>query len=282
MPALPPGFRELRRGSFQLIVRDDRAEAAEALGLPESLPELFARAAAQPDGAAGRAPVARIEVPGRDEQWIFRRFVHGGTLGPLLGRAYLGLGRAIRELDVTEELARAGAPVPTAVLAIGERLLGPLVAPTLATVFEAGTRDGLAYLEAPAPERERIAVARAAGRAVRAFHDAGGRHGDLHVKNLLVRDPGGDPTITVIDLDGARVTPGLTPSERMAQVMRLFRSLVKRDLLGALGRRGVAAFFGAYCADDRALRRALQRRVPYELRKVAVHALRYPPRPHSA
>ncbi len=265
-----------------MVVREDRAEAASALGLPESLPALLARADAESGADEGRAPVARIDVPDHGEEWIIRRFLHGGWLGPLLGRAYLGLGRAIRELEVTEELARAGAPVPTAVLAIGERLAGPLVAPALATVFETGTQDGVAYRETPAPEPERIAVARAAGRAVRSFHDAGGRHGDLHVKNLLVRDPAGDPVVLVIDLDGARVTPGLTPSERMAQVMRLFRSLVKRDLLGAVGQRGVAAFFGAYCGDDRALRRALQRRVAFELRKVAVHALRYPPRSPSA
>lgn len=263
-------------------MREDRAEAAGALGLPETVEGHLAHADADASGPAGRAPVAVIEVPGLGERWIFRRFVHGGWLGPLLGRAYIGLGRAIRELQVTDELARAGAPVPVPVLAIGQPLLGPFVAPTLATVFEPDTLDGVAYLEAPGPARERIEVARAAGRAVRVFHDAGGRHGDLHVKNLLVRDADLEPVITVIDLDGARVTPGLTPSERMAQIMRLFRSLVKRDLLAPLGRRGIAAFFGAYCGDDRALRRALMARVNLELRKVAVHALRYehaaPPR----
>ncbi|MDP6540543.1 MAG: hypothetical protein QF410_13455, partial [Planctomycetota bacterium] len=54
-----------------------------------------------------------------------------------------------------------------------------------------------------------------------------------------------------------------------------FRSLLKRELLGGVGPRGLAAFFGAYCGSDRSLRRALLRRVGREQRKVALHALRY-------
>jgi tRNA A-37 threonylcarbamoyl transferase component Bud32 len=113
------------------------------------------------------------------------------------------------------------------------------------------------------------------GRAVRRFHDEGGRHSDLHVKNLLIRERGDTTECIVIDLDKARITPGLTPGERMAQIMRLFRSLLKRGVLEPVGSRGCARFFGAYCGKDRLLRRALWRRVDRELRKVAIHKLGY-------
>ena len=94
------------------------------------------------------------------------------------------------------------------------------------------------------------------------------------MKNLLVEGADAD-RVLVIDLDRARHTPGLSPGERMAQLMRLYRSLVKRELLDTVGPRGLAHFFAAYCDDDRPLRRALWRRVPGELRKVRVHAVHY-------
>jgi hypothetical protein len=61
----------------------------------------------------------------------------------------------------------------------------------------------------------------------------------------------------------------------MAQIMRLFRSLLKRGVLERVGSRGCSRFFTAYCGDDRLLRRALWKRVDRELRKVAIHRLRY-------
>ncbi len=269
--SLPKGLREVEEGRARLVVRADFEARVRALGLPSGLASLFSAGGAAPEG---RAPVAVVEVPGGD-RWVVRRLLHGGLFGPLLGRAYWGLGRAVRELVVNTQLREAGAPVPEPVFAAGERLIGPLFSAAVATVYERDTLDGLAWLEDdPGPEQI-LRTSRAAGLAVRRFHDAGGRHADLHVKNLLVRELPDATEVLVIDLDRARITPGLTPGERMAQIMRLFRSLVKRGLLARVGARGMASFFGAYCGDDRALRRALLRRVDRELRKVAVHALRY-------
>jgi tRNA A-37 threonylcarbamoyl transferase component Bud32 len=120
-----------------------------------------------------------------------------------------------------------------------------------------------------------LRAAAAAARAARRFHDAGGRHADLHVKNLLLRERGAGVECVVIDLDKARIASDATPAERMAELMRLFRSLVKRGLLAQVGARGCARFFSAYCGDDRRLRSAMWRRVGAELRKVELHRVGY-------
>jgi hypothetical protein len=165
--------------------------------------------------------------------------------------------------------------VPRPLLAIAWRR-GPVWHGAVATAWIAGARNA-ADLLATNPDAEVVRpLAAAAGRAVRRFHDAGGRHPDLHVGNLLV----GEREVHVIDLDGARVGAPPDPAARMAELMRLYRSLRKRALLGAIGgARGGAAFLGAYTAGDRALRRALLARLPAERRRVAVHALRYPTSP---
>lgn len=276
MPPNPPGCREILGSGTRLITRDEWAESLLSLGLPDALAALLATA---PDGESettGRAPVRIVSLPNSDQRVVLRRSLHGGALGPLLGRAYLGLGRALREMEVTSELRKAGAPVPEVIAVMGEQIAGPLWAPVVATLFLEDSADGLGYLDATKDPKQRLRALRAAGQAVRRFHDAGGRHADLHVKNLLFRERGSEVEVFVIDLDRARVTPGLTPGERMAQIMRLFRSLVKRERLREIGSRGVATFFGAYCEKDRGLRRALRRRVDGEMRKLALHALRYP------
>jgi tRNA A-37 threonylcarbamoyl transferase component Bud32 len=113
------------------------------------------------------------------------------------------------------------------------------------------------------------------GAALRRFHDAGGRHADLHLKNLLLRETRAGADVVVIDLDrgAAGAAPGV--ARRARELGRLWRSLLKRGVAAQVGERGVAAFVSAYCAGDRALREALARRLPAERRRAALHALHY-------
>jgi tRNA A-37 threonylcarbamoyl transferase component Bud32 len=269
----PPGFRCLSAGRVFLVVEPALEDAARALSLstPGGADRLFARGG----GASGRSHTALVETPGSTEKLVLRRLLHGGLLGPLLGAAFLGMGRALRELRVTADLRNAGAPVPRPALALGTRIAGPFWAPVVGTYLEPDAVDALTFLESGPDPKRLLRAAQATGSAVRRFHDEGGRHADLHVKNLLIRERGDTTECIVIDLDKARITPGLTPGERMAQIMRLFRSLLKRAVLERVGSRGCSRFFTAYCGDDRLLRRALWNRVDRELRKVAIHRLGY-------
>jgi tRNA A-37 threonylcarbamoyl transferase component Bud32 len=61
--------------------------------------------------------------------------------------------------------------------------------------------------------------------ALSGLHDAGCRHRDLNLGNLLTAPTG----IWIIDLDGAQLKPRLNIAERGANLMRLFRSLCKES-----------------------------------------------------
>jgi tRNA A-37 threonylcarbamoyl transferase component Bud32 len=228
--------------------------------------------------AHGRARTALVPLDrGRA---LLRPLRRGGLLGPLLGGAILGASRPFAELEVTARLRGAGAPVPAPVFALAERRLGPVHRAAVATVFEEGATDALRFLEAAPACADLQAAASAAGAAVRRFHDAGGRHRDLHVKNLLLEEtPQGGFRALVIDLDGAHLGGPPTAAERMRELMRLHRSLVKRGVAERVGARGLARFLSAYVAGDRALRRRLLRELPRELRRLRWHALGYRLRP---
>ncbi len=122
------------------------------------------------------------------------------------------------------------------------------------------------------PSRSPATWSRAAARAIRSFHEAGGRHADLHVGNLVLRDSGDQSEVVVVDLDRARCTGVPSPGRRMRELMRLYRSLRKRALLESANPELEVAFFNEYVNGDRALRDALLRHLPREQRRIARHA----------
>lgn len=252
-----------------LVVHRDFEASARALGLPSraALLRLFAGAPA----SAGRAGTAVAELPGRPERLHLRPVRHGGLLAELWGERILGLARPIDELRTTETLRQRGAPVPRALLVAGWRV-GAFWRAVVGTLQIEDARDGVAWLETSPPPDARLAAAAAAGSAVRRFHDAGGRHADLHVKNLLLH---ADGRVFVIDLDRARAGAPPHPARRMRELMRLYRSLLKRGLLERVGDDATRAFFDAYTGGDDTLARALMARYPRERRRIARHALGY-------
>jgi 3-deoxy-D-manno-octulosonic acid kinase len=255
-----------------LVVRADWHEAVRRLALlaPGGLERWIAAA---PSGGSGRAATALVGLPG-GPRVVVRRLRHGGLLAPLLGDRYASPARVLREIDATARLRDAGAPVPEPVLALARRR-GIAFSLALATVYEEGAVDALSFL-ASGPEEERVLRAAAAvGGALRRFHDAGGRHPDLHVKNLLLRETRAGAEAIVIDLDRGRAGAPPAPAARAAEIGRLGRSLLKRRVDERVGERGAAAFLAAYCAGDRALRDALMRHFPAERRKARLHALLY-------
>ena len=248
------------------------APALEALGWPD--PAAVA-AAFERRAATGRSATALLALPGRSERVHVRRVQHGGWLGPLWRGSIWGPGRPAAEWDVNAGLCQSGAPVPRPALALARRGRGPCWTAVYGTVHIEGARDGLAWLASRPAPTDLLAGARAAGAAIRRFHDAGGTHPDLHLKNLLLREESGTMRVWVIDLDGARIAQPPSPARRMRELMRLLRSLRKRGVADIAGPRGVAAAFAAYCAGDRQLRRQLWRRLPAESLRNALHGLTY-------
>jgi tRNA A-37 threonylcarbamoyl transferase component Bud32 len=267
-------FRRLGAGSLFLLVSAPLEAAARDLGLlePGGL-ECLLNAGG---GGRGRARTAVVPLPGRCQRLHLRPVRRGGLLGGLRGDLHFGLGRPVAELRANARLEAAGAAVPHPVLVAGRRRAGPLWAASVGTVHEEDTQDGIAFLTRRPGCARILRAATAAGEAVRRFHAAGGCHADLHVGNLLLRESRAGTSALLIDLDRARVVERVGARERMAELMRLYRSLVKRGLQEIVGRRACARFLAAYAARDRELRRELLSHLPREGLRLALHALRYP------
>jgi len=266
-------FRRLRAGPRVAVVTVTLEAAVRALGLlePGGIERLLARGAP----GAGRGHNAVIPLPGRAERLHLRSFRHGGWLANVRGDHLPGLGRPLAELAANAQLAAAGAPVPRPALVAGHRRAPGCWTAAVGTLHEEGARNAGEIL-ATCREPDRLAaVAAAGGRALRRFHDAGGRHADLHVGNLLVLGGETTPRVLLVDLDRARMLPRVSIRRRMREIMRLHRSLVKRQLRGALAPEIATSFLDAYTAGDAELRAALLAHLPRERRRLALHRLGY-------
>lgn len=264
-------LRTHRSGARFLRVAAHYEPEVLRLGLLEAggLERVLASAA----GPRGRAPTAIVALDGLSERLHLRPVRHGGLLAPLWGERLLGLGRPLRELRVNARLWARGVPVPRPVLVAGRRCGGPFWSAAYATLHQDDALDAIAFLRSAPERRALLRACSAAGSAVRCLHDAGGRHRDLHAGNLLLRPGGSDPQCLVVDLDRARLVPRVDASARMAEIMRLHRSLVKRGLWDAVGEAGCEAFLESYTEGDRRLRERLLAFLPRERRRLTRHRL---------
>ena len=182
------------------------------------------------------------------------------------------------ELSANDQLHAAGAPVPRPVLVAATRRAPGLWSAAVGTIHVEDSENAGEFLaKQPGPEQLLLA-AQAAGRALRRFHDAGGRHADLHVGNLLICDDDGAPRVCIVDLDRARVTPLVPARRRMREIMRLQRSLVKRGFDARGTQDAGSGFMDSYTAGDTALYAALLAQLPRERRRLALHRFGYPRR----
>ena len=224
---IPHSFRKVRQGRTVALVRDDLANRLDLLGLGENGSQL------EPTAHQGRGPIGAVpDLLLDDSRVLVRRARRGGLIGRLIPDVFCGRCRPFRELAATQRALERAVPTAEVVAAARTTVLGPLYRGTVYTKELGGTSDLQSYL-ASAAERpdtvsleRRRAVLREVGRVVRAAHDAGLYHGDLQLKNLLVRH-NERPQVFLIDLDKARWCRSVPRTLRMMNLLRLKRSAAK-------------------------------------------------------
>ena len=267
-----PGFRTRSTEDHYWMVAEPLEEPIEALGLLE--PGVLDRVLAEASGPSGRGATAVLPLPGSAARLHLRPVRRGGWLAPLRGDGVRSLRRPIEELLVTAALREAGAPVPAPAALIALRT-GRSWRAAVGTLFEEGALDAGRWLTAHTSRERVLRASTAAGTAIRRLHDAGCRHRDLHIGNLLVREGDESTEVIVVDLDRATRVDQVSARRRMQELMRLQRSLVKRDLVERVGPRGYARFWASYAGGDRALRRAMGSHRVREQLRVSIHAVGY-------
>jgi 3-deoxy-D-manno-octulosonic acid kinase len=255
MNAEPRSRRFLATG-LRCVVNGDFEAGARDLGLDK--PDSFDRALLAAERCrGGRGENYLLSSEHWPERVRLRPLRHGGFLGRWTGGRYFSARRSEREFELWRLLEGRGAPIPRAVLAASRRR-GVFWAPTFGALNREDARDALDWLR---EERRSPALIRstaiALARSIRRFHDAGAIHGDLHLANVLIEGSNADPQCWLVDLGRTTLEDRLSPSIRMRELMRLWRSIEKTHRTECLDLRVAACFLSSYCDGDRVLRRSM-------------------------
>ncbi len=220
---LPKGFRLTKFDGGYFVVRSGR----------ERLLKDIARGRADLRPApevGGRVMACRLD-PGRGgAPLLVKRYWRGGLCRCIMRERFLGTGRFLAELLLTEIAASKGLNVARIAGLVLRRVEGVFWSATLVTEEIEGALDlrRIAADVYPVLGRAaRNALLKSVAREIRKMHDIGIFHADLHLKNILVRDWDGSPRTYIIDFDRGDYFKGLAPKKRLGNLMRLGRSAEK-------------------------------------------------------
>ncbi len=222
-----PNFSAFRIGRRELVIRRDIA--GHAAEIVQKLDELKSAADA---GAGNRQSGFRLKLAGGLEIFA-RRGRRGGMIGSILSDVYVGITpRPLNELAVAVEAMRRRIPVAEPMGAMIE-WIGPAL---YRGFFLTRALRGMTLWEFVKTDDDPIVrghVLAQARAAIEAMHDKGLFHADLNLHNILVTQTGESFSVTIIDLDKARLfdTP-LPAAMRRANAARLIRSARKLDPSG--------------------------------------------------
>jgi hypothetical protein len=222
-----PNFSTFRIRRCELVIHRDLAP--HAAQIMQKLGELTSAVEA---GAGNRQSAFRITLAVGLELFA-RRGRRGGLVGSILNDVYLGIApRPLTELAVTIEARRREIPVAEPMGAMIE-WIGPVF---YRGFFFTRAVRGMTLWEFVKTDDDRTVRSHVLGQAraaIDTMHDKGLFHGDLNLHNLLVTQARDSFSVTIIDLDKARLFDGpLSPSMRQANVVRLTRSARKLDPSG--------------------------------------------------
>ena len=208
-----------------MIVRQDRQDVIDLSVCADA-------SRGQNDGRyQGRGPLRTIQLTDGDTALI-RAYRHGGLFRRLTRDCFISWPpRPFRELSITEELRRRGIRTVEVYGACVGRVCGPVYRGWLVTRELRDAQDLWAALRGEFVRRAGLtATLRAAASTVRALHREGVYHGDLNLKNLLVRQEPQGVAGYVIDFDKAKLFFGnLPPALVDKNLTRLLRSVRKLD-----------------------------------------------------
>ncbi len=180
----------------------------------------------------GRGVAYAVPLPEGAADVVIRRSRHGGMLAALTGDKFFGATRAPKELEISLTLQRRGVPTPEVVAYATYPADAWRRRADVVTREVPRSRDLLAALTGATPAAKKAAAA-AVARLFQQLTEAGARHPDLNVKNILLADAANGFDAYVLDVDRVWFDQPGSPQLIAANWSRFSRSVKKhRDAIG--------------------------------------------------
>ncbi len=235
------GFETRREGNILLLARGVLREFMAGRPASDLLGE-------GKEAVEGRRMHTILELPDGTRA-VVRHYLHGGLLRKVTGDRFARSERFFDEIRASEHLRACGVNTPEVLgLLVQVGKLGFCRGALATRMVEDGhdlleylrSKEGVAQIASPASKKTLI---RSVARQVRKMHDAGVSHADLHIKNLLLAPDG---RVFILDLDRAKLQKTVNPGKRLANLIRLGRSIEKTRVDSLISGRDTYVFFLEY------------------------------------
>jgi tRNA A-37 threonylcarbamoyl transferase component Bud32 len=266
---IPEGYNYIEKKDYRLAlikgadlaIKDgcEKIIKGEQAGVPASDRKKF-----------GRALVNIIDLKNGDRA-ILRHYYRGGLVRHFVKDIFLGGGRALKELYITEK-ARLGGVETVEILAAVEYRVEwnfwqcSLITREIPDCQDLGEFMKNCQSEEPASQ---LSIITQLAAIIRKTHGLNIFHADLQVKNILIQTRKEQTKIFLIDFDKAKQFNKLTPVHRQQQLMRLSRSMEKFSI--PIKERQKLAFLKAYENDSGSLNISPQDFLKKSARHTAIH-----------
>jgi len=197
------------------------------------LPKILKTLSGSTSRQTGRETLWRWDPPWlQDRRLVVRQSAHGGLLGRLWGALFLSPRPMLRELEIALHAYRSAVPTCRPVALRLERVWGLFWRAHHLSEEVSGAQNLLELCQStgpktPYPPEARRDLAQAIAQTISAMHEAGIRHGDLNLKNLLVAERQGRVEAYVIDFKKACLQNHVSVQARLRNLIRLDRSVMK-------------------------------------------------------
>ncbi|MGR3317366.1 MAG: lipopolysaccharide kinase InaA family protein [Candidatus Anammoxibacter sp.] len=235
---IPDNFTVIKNGSVTIFAKESYKEAL--LNLDKKLFNFSENTGetGSDSGFVGRGRCLTVACDGMDGRVVIRRYRHGGFLGMIVGDLFWNHARPLNELMVSEKAFEMGLMTTRTVAVIKHNtLLYPFFKAEMVTEEIPDAFDLVRYIKdnkltnVKLHKKKKEIICEAAI-AVRRMHEIGIYHGDLHLKNILVKeDQSGKVCIYIMDFDKSTLHKSLNIAQRMKNLYRLDRSVEKLAML---------------------------------------------------
>lgn len=235
---LPDNFTVIKERDITIFAKKRHKE--ELLNLGKTLFDFSGNNKDVHRTFTGRGRCLAMPCDDMAERIIIRRYYHGGLLGAMVGDLFWNQARPINELMISEMALEMGLKSAEVVAVIKHNILYPFFKAEIATREITGASDLIHCIKDNISIninllKKKRSIIHEIASAVRKMHDIGIYHGDLHLKNILLKENhDGSFCAYIIDMDKSKLRQGLDIAKRMKNLRRLDRSVEK---LAALFRR---------------------------------------------
>lgn len=238
---MPKSWSLIDEHGVAILIKDRYKLQLLKKGIYNPLRLIAEGSSTHPGRFRGRGPLTTITLEEENGvRLLGKQCMRGGLIRHISTDIFWAGNRPFEEMIANHTILERGIKTSEIIAAVRQQIFGPFYRGYLFSLEIPGCTDLVTYfngLKGHAPVqryRAKQHIFEAVAHALSTMHARGIYHGDLHLKNVLIRTgaSAGLPEVYLIDFDKAVIKARLSPREKIRNFLRFNRSIEKYRFYG--------------------------------------------------